>query len=81
MGVRLHCWSSQFGYEFATGRRANPPWMKPAFTVMAGLVPAIRSGRVPRPLAGTGPAMTMGWLFGVRHASGGQDGRLSYGDG
>ena len=28
-------------------------------TVMAGPVPAIRSGRVPRPMAGTGPAMTV----------------------
>jgi hypothetical protein len=33
--------------------------MKPAVTVMAGLVPAIRSGRMPRPMAGTSPAMTM----------------------
>jgi hypothetical protein len=33
--------------------------MKPAFTAMTGLVPAIRSGRVPRPMAGTSPAMTM----------------------
>jgi hypothetical protein len=33
--------------------------MKPAVAVMAGLVPAIRSGRVPRLMAGTGPAMTM----------------------
>ena len=33
--------------------------MKPAVTVMAGLVPAIRSGSVPRLMAGTGPAMTM----------------------
>ena len=36
--------------EFHTGRPADPPWMKPAFTVMAGLVPAIRGGRVPRPI-------------------------------
>ena len=28
--------------------RTDPPWMKPADTVMAGLVPAICSGRVPR---------------------------------
>jgi hypothetical protein len=41
-------------------RPADPTWMKPAaVTVMAGLVPAIRSGRVPRPMAGTGPAMTV----------------------
>ena len=26
---------------------------------MAGLVPAIRSGTVPRPMAGTSPAMTV----------------------
>ncbi len=28
------------------------------FTVMAGLVPAIRSGKVPRLMAGTSPAIT-----------------------
>jgi hypothetical protein len=33
--------------------------MKPALTVMAGLVPAIYSGTVPRLMAGTSPAMTM----------------------
>ena len=39
---------------------ADPPGMKPAFTVMAGLVPAICDGRVPRwDRPGTGPAMTM----------------------
>jgi hypothetical protein len=43
---------------------ADPPWMNPALTVpdlavMAGLVPAIRSGRVPRLMAGTSPAMTV----------------------
>ena len=36
----------------------RPPWMKPAFTAMAGLVPAICSGSVPRPVAETSPAMT-----------------------
>jgi hypothetical protein len=38
---------------------ADPRWMKSARTVMAGLVPAICGGRVPRPMAGTSPAMTM----------------------
>ena len=38
---------------------ADPPWMEPALTVMAGLVPAICNGRVPRLMAGTGPAMTV----------------------
>jgi hypothetical protein len=33
--------------------------MKPAVIVMAELVPAICSGRVPGPMAGTGPAMTV----------------------
>ena len=33
--------------EFLTGLPADPPWMKPDLTVMARLVPAIRSGRVP----------------------------------
>ena len=30
-----------------------------AAPVLAGLVPAIRSGTVPRPMAGTSPTMTM----------------------
>jgi hypothetical protein len=42
-----------------TGLSADPPWIKPAFIVMAGLVPAIASGRLPRPMAGTSPAMTV----------------------
>jgi hypothetical protein len=33
--------------------------MKTALTVMAGLVPAIRSGRVPRLMAGTSPAIAV----------------------
>ena len=34
---------------------ADPPWMKPAFTVMAGLVPAIGRGTLPLRMAGTMP--------------------------
>ena len=37
----------------------SPYRPSPYRTVMAGLVPAIRSGRVLRPMAGTSPAMTM----------------------
>ena len=42
------------------------------FTVMAGLVPAIRSGGVPRPMAGTSPAMTVraGFIQGGSAAAG-----------
>ena len=32
----------------STPARADPPWMKPDFIVMAGLVPAMSSGRLPR---------------------------------
>jgi hypothetical protein len=38
---------------------ADPPWMKPAVTVTAGLVPAICGGRVPRLMAGASPARTV----------------------
>jgi hypothetical protein len=38
---------------------ADPPWMKPTFTVMAGLVPAIGRGTLPLRMAGTSPAMTV----------------------
>ncbi len=38
---------------------ADPPWMKPTFTVMAGLVPAIGRGPLPLRMAGTSPAMTV----------------------
>ena len=38
---------------------ADPRWMKPALTVMAGLVPAIGRGTLPLRMAGTKPAMTV----------------------
>ena len=55
--------------ELVTGRRADPPWTDPGSTVVAGLVPAISGGRVPRRMAGTSPAMTkkpLGLLSGPR---------------
>jgi hypothetical protein len=51
-GFLYHC-------EFTPAGSGRPTLDETCLTVMAGLVPAIRSGRVPRLMAGTGPAMTV----------------------
>ena len=48
------------GYDIlVSASQASEAPKKPALTVMAALVPAICSDRVPRLMAGTSPAMTV----------------------